>query len=196
MIKKIVIGVLCTILIFFASVLLFEQFFGKKISQSLSERSKEYIAKKEVSGQGSAFSEVLNKKGKDTRGNRIQVGACFSFITPYKILNERQDADCKGYFGIENPRGSITAYVKEGRVGTFDQMEGVSFRRQNRNYVESQKEINNMNFLFFKNTQEGYQKSAFYFTDGYYFVLTLTANTDENLDESFESIIKSLQFDM
>lgn len=195
MIKKSGIVVVILLVFSFIGIFVFETYFGKTISNSLSDRSREYIKEDNISNSESVFSQALEKNKNDTKGKRMYIGECFSFIMPFKVSNERQDKECEGYFGIENPRGTIVAYIREGRVGTFDQMEGVSFRRQDKNYKETKENINGREYLLFKNTQSGYQKSAFYLDSEYYFIITLTAQTDKNLDQEFKKILSSINFD-
>ena len=128
------------------------------------------------------------------KGKRLKVGDCFSFITPFKINIVRFKEGCDGYFSTESPKGSIVAYMREGHIGTFDQMEGVSFRRQDKAYTESRKIINGNDFLMFQNSTQGYQKSAFYFKDNHYLVITLTLSTLENMDSEFNEILQTLTF--
>lgn len=193
MIRKTFIGLTAVIILLIGGIFIYEQFFGKQISQGISGRSEEFI-KSQKALNNSKVGGLLEKEGETLKGKRVEVGECFSFIMPFKVGFIRSEGDCDTYFNLENPRGSLVAYEKEGRVGTFDQMEGISFRRQNKEYKESEKEVGGRNYLMFKNTTQGYQKSAFSFDSDSYMVLTLTASTLENLDSEFDEILKSLTF--
>ncbi|MBP7832290.1 MAG: hypothetical protein KA035_00790 [Candidatus Levybacteria bacterium] len=193
MIKKLVLGLLLVIVLLFCGIFLFEHLYGKKINQGISERSKEFI-KSQKTLNNANVAGLLEKDKESLKGKKVEVGTCFSFKMPFKVAFVRTEGACAEYFSLENPRGSITAYEKEGRVGTFEQMEGVSFRRQSKEYTESEKTINGRTHLLFKNTTQGYQMSAFSFDQDTYLVITLTASTLENLDKEFDTMLKSIVF--
>ncbi len=193
MIKKIVIGLIVLGVLIFGGIFLFEKFFGKNIDQGISKRSEEFI-KSQKALNNSKLGALLEKDKTSLKGTKVSVGTCFTFVMPFKVGFERSTGICDTYFNIESPRGNIVAYLRDGKVGTFEQMEGISFRRQSKDYTESQKVIKGRTYLMFKNTTEGYQKTAFSFDSDSYAVITLTASTLENLDSEFDTILNSLTF--
>lgn len=190
--RKIFIGLIIIVALGIAGVFLFETFQSQNLSNTLSKRSKEFIAKKEENSV-SKFSGLLEKEKEDTSGKRYGVGDCFSFTIPYQVFNMREEGPCDYYFAFEDPKGRITAFARNGSYLTFDNLEGVSMRRQDtEKYKEEKLEVNGKTFLIFQNMEEAYQKTAYYYEWDMYIVLTLTVSTSDSQDSELKKILKSL----
>lgn len=192
MIKKISIGIICCIVVLLIGIYLFETLQKPSFSNSLSSRSQEFIQKKEASGS-SQFSGLLIKEGEKTTGKRFSVGGCFSFVMPYNVFNMREEGECDYYFAFEKPNGKITAFARTGSHLSFDNLEGVGMRRQDtEKYKEEELETGGKKFLIFQNLEEPYQKTAYYYSDTMYIVITLTTSTSDSQDVKLQEILESL----
>ena len=165
------------------------------VSKELSDRSKEFI-ESQSSQTENEWKGVDFEGGEtdDTRGNIFNVDGCFSFKMLYRIFNQRIQGECSGYYAFNNPKGSITAYLKDGsNIESVDGADGVSFRRLNPEiYQERIKNINGRDFLIFKNIKEPYESIAYHYFSGYYLGFVLKATTTEDLDKDFEQMLSTI----
>lgn len=145
----------------------------EKVSNQLSDRSKQFIQQEKMNS-GSQWAQVnLNKDNtQQTIDTRVGINKCFSFVIRFQIANSRQEGDCDEYFAITNPTGKIVVYKRPGDFTDFNSVEGVSFRRQNSStYTETQKTLNGHNFLIFTTKDGPWEANVF--TYGSYRVVTL-----------------------
>jgi hypothetical protein len=163
-----------------------------EISHVLSERSKEYLAEDK---DGSALGKMyLGEKEELQVGKRVNVDNCFTLVVPFALKTERRDKKCDFYMAIEKPRGSITAYLNTEPSAGWENVPGISMRRQSTwSYQEKSITANGKAFLTFKQKEKGkYQRSAFYRTPTYFVVINLEGFTGDNLDKKFEEMLGSL----
>jgi hypothetical protein len=159
----------------------------------LSERSKEYLSgEKNGSSLGSVY---MGDKKELPTGKEVAIDDCFSVSIPFGLKMERRDEKCNYYFQIEDPRGSVFAYQKNSPSDDWNNVPGITMRRQSTwTYTEKMLTVNKHQFLTFKSKDGGkYQRSAFYRTPKSFIVINLEANTNENLDKEFEAMLKSVK---
>lgn len=170
------------------------QLFQKaEISQSLSDRSKKYLASKKEGGVlGTMYME--GGKGKLPVGKKVTVDGCLSFIMPFALKDERKDNECDYTYQIQSPRGSIVAYLRKEPSTDWDSVPGVRMRRQSAfMYDEKERTIDGKTYLVFANKEGGkYERNVFYRTDMSFVVINVTAYTSENLDTKLEELLGSV----
>lgn len=164
-----------------------------EISTVLSDRSKEYLAQEK---EGSALGKMyLGEKEALQVGKEVDVDGCFSLVIPFALKTERRDKKCDFYMAIEKPKGSITAYLNTESSASWDNVPGVSMRKQSTwTYEEIPLTVDGREFLTFKEKEENrYHRSAFFRTSNYFLVINLEAHTSDNLDAKFEAMLKSVK---
>jgi len=164
-----------------------------EISTELSERSKEYLAKDK---DGSVLGKMyLGEKEALTVGKKVNVDNCFTLTVPFPLKTERKEKECDFYMAIEKPRGSVVAYLNKEPSADWENVPGISMRRQTTwTYAEKSVSVNGMDFLTFRTKDEGkYHRSAFYRTPTYFLVINLEGYTGENLDKQFEEMLASVK---
>jgi hypothetical protein len=178
-------------------------FFFLQDSQShptsqLSEESKAYIRKQQQQ-DSSQWKYVRLEKGEDKAGafvgKKVEVGDCFSFVMVFRVTNPRQDAECNWYFGIENPRGFITAYRPDGTPTSVDQIDGVSMRRQfTDKYAEEKRTMNGTQFLIFRGKEGKYEANIFGYHSGKALIFNLMTSSSKNYDKELDAMLNSIEF--
>lgn len=192
MIKKAVLVLVLLFLVIVIGIFIFERQQTAKISNVLSERSKEFIKRQEAQDQ-SQFSSLIGEKGEDFKGKRVGVGDCFSFIMPYSVFNHREEGECSGYFAFERPKGSIVAFMEEAESSSIDYASGVSMRRQeSEKYEEKVFDIGGKSYTGFIDKTDIYSITIYHFVSGKYFIFTLKLS-EEN-DKILREILGSLEF--
>lgn len=195
--KKIFIPIVVVLLFIIGVFFLLQLKSQGKVSNELSDRSKEFI-EGQSKEPGNEWSGVDFEGGNsiDTRDTIFNVDGCFSFKMLYRVYNQRIQGKCSGYYAFNNPKGSIVAYLKDAsNISSVDSAEGVSFRRLSpEKYIERTKKINGKEFLIFKNIDEPYEVIAYHYFPDYYLGFVLKAVTTENLDKDLEKMLESIEF--
>lgn len=193
MIKKISIGILIVFIVIVVSLIIFEKLQKPKISNTLSDRSKEFIKNQQVSDKGGEFNTLVGKKGEDFKGDRVKIGECFSFVMIYSVLSSRREGDCGAYFAFDRPRGSIVAFMEPASSDSIDQASGVSMRRQFKDkYDEKEYKIGEKSFVGFIDKTNIYSITIYHYVSGKYLVFTL--NLPKEDDASLRELLSSLEF--
>lgn len=176
-----------------AVVVLIENFQDPKISNTLSDRSLEFLEtqKADNSSKFTGLGDIEEKE--DFRGERVQVGECFSFVMPYSVFNRRSDGECQEYFAFENPRGTMVAFTRGSITGSLDEAPGVAMRRQNPDqYEEREIKIGDTLYLGFVDLLNQFTITVYRSINDQYLILTLKL-PQEN-EEELENILSSLEF--
>lgn len=168
-------------------------------TDKLSERGKAFIQdKRNESNSDWKFARL--EKGADEAGSfvgqRQKVGDCFSFVMTFRVHNPREDGECNWYFGIESPRGFITAYMVDGNgIATADQIDGVSMRQKfTDKYSEEVKTINGTTYLIFRGKSGVYEANAFALYNGKALTFNLITTSPDNYDREFQAMLESIEF--
>ena len=164
----------------------------------LSERSQEFINKQKQNNSSDLQFARLDK-GEDKAGSfvgkKIEVGDCFSFVMVFRVTNPRQDGECNWYFGIENPKGFITAYRPDGVPTSVDQIDGVTMRRAFPDkYAESKMTINGTDYLIFKGKEGKYEANVFGFHSGSAIIFNLMTASSDDYDKELDAMLNSVSF--
>ena len=194
MLKNIILGIAIFLILLTAGVMLFELLQKPKISNNLSDRGREFIEAHKADDGSLPLNKLIADKIPDTRGKRIQVGNCFSFVMPYSVFNSRQDGECNAYFGFDRPKGSIVAFMEDATSGSIDQASGVSMRRIYKNkYEEKEYKIGDEIFTMFIDKKDTYSVTTYHYISNKYFIFTLNLTNED--EETLRSILSSVKFD-
>ncbi len=167
------------------------------VSNTLSERSKEYLKNRSNNPDTSLNNVAVTEGGTITPSETtFTVGDCFSITVPFRVDNERNQGLCGKRIAITKPQGSIVVYQERGEVASIDEVPGVSMRRLYKDtYEEEAKVINNKTFFLFKNLESGtYEKNVFLHMSDRYFILNLSASGGPELDTKLFQMLASLEF--
>ncbi len=178
--------------------LLYYQSKGRKtIRKTLSERAKEYL--KEQNHAQFMIGDSIEEKDsapKDAAvyGKKDKMNNCFNFTVPFTVNNKHHEGDCSEYFSITQPRGTIYANRYTVTSTSPDDLSDISMRRVYKDkYEESRLYGGGREFIIFRNKEEPYQKTAFYFSDGKVFIVTLTSDNTPEVEIKFKTILTSVE---
>jgi|GEM_PF-6605231 len=191
--KLIIVGVLLVIAVGIGSLVILNP--DKHISNKLSDRSRQFLAKeKKDTNSDLAYANVDQGNLTQSRSESIDVGDCFSFTVKDHITNARPEGKCQEYLAISNPSGKIVTYQRPGNASSFDSVEGVSFRRQHpETYTETSKTINGHNYLIFTTKDGPWEANAFTYGNGYYLVFNLLLSTNEDYSQDLYKMLGSIE---
>jgi hypothetical protein len=165
-------------------------------STVLSDRSKEFLEKQRKEGKLD-FAGVNAKGGEEERiagSEVIDIDRCFSISIPFPIESNKDMGECFNQIIITRPRGMVNVYQRTVSYASFDDDSGVKLRRGDpKLYKEEKKQVDGKQFLVFKKTDAGYEKTALYLNRGKLTGVVLLANiNDDSLDEKFDEMIDSI----
>jgi hypothetical protein len=176
--------------------LVYSQGFGRKdIRKELSDRAKEYL-KDQDKTQSLREADLGDKPrpASTVYGKKEKMNDCFNFSIPFTIDNHHQEGTCNEYFSLTNPRGTIYANEVSTSIVSINDLSDVTMRRaMPDNYEESHLQAGQRDFLVFRNKQEGFQKTAFYFTGDKIFTLTFSSDNVPASEQKFKAILASLE---
>ena len=114
----------------------------------------------------------------------------------FRVHNPREDGECNWYFGIEKPRGFITAYMVDSNgVRTPEQIDGVSMRQKfPEKYKQEVVTINGVTYLIFKGTADVYEASAFALHGQKALTFNLVTSSPDNFDNEFKRMLVSIEY--
>ncbi len=168
-------------------------------TDTLTERSKEFL-EEQKSNNASDWRFARLEKGADEAGSfvgqRQKIGKCFSFVMAFRVHNPREDGECNWYFGIEKPRGFITAYMVDANgVKTPEQIDGVSMRKKfPEKYAEETKVVNGVTYLIFRGKSGVYEANAFALYNGKALTFNLITTSPDSFDKEFLTMLESIEF--
>lgn len=200
MIKKVIL--LCVLIgIVVAAVIFFLPKQKAEIkSDVLSDRAKEFIDEQKSENESDWKFARLDKnadKAGSFIGQRQQVGNCFSFVMVFRVHNPREDGKCNWYFGIEKPRGFITAYMVDAKgIKTPEQIDGVSMRQKfKEKYQEEKRVVNGVTYLIFKGKSGVYEVNVFALYGEKALTFNVVTTSPDNFDNEFNTMLESIEFD-
>jgi hypothetical protein len=198
MIKKVLLLIILIAIVGVVGYFMFARQSAQITTGKLSERSQEFINKQKQNNSSDLQFARLDK-GEDKAGSfvgkKIEVGDCFSFVMVFRVTNPRQDGECNWYFGIENPKGFITAYRPDGTPTSVDQIDGVTMRRASPDkYAESKMTVNGSEYLIFKGREGKYEANVFGFHSGSAIIFNLLTASSDNYDEKLQAMLGSITF--
>lgn len=167
------------------------------VSNELSDRSKEYL-RGEKNRNESVFNnfDVENNYTPKSELGESKVGNCFSIAVPFVVHEKRSRDTCFVQFLLDTPKGIVAAYEKNTTSQDIEELSDIQFRRQSpKDYQEEIKQENGLTFYIYKkNDPYVYEKMALVQNKpGKILVVSLTANTNENLDSKFDTILESIK---
>lgn len=167
------------------------------ITNTISDRAKIFL-KDHQAQAGNEWSGVNFKK--DTSGTLLKpeikdVDNCFSIGIPFMIYDTHHNGPCFDQFFIDQPKGSITVYIRKVNTSSLEGDAGVMMRMQNKEkYTSVKKTINGKDYLIFHASDDSYEANAFYQEGQSMFVLNLISNTNDNLDNKFYKMLQTVIF--
>jgi hypothetical protein len=163
---------------------------------SLSGRSKEFLKKQQAAPESDLFAAQLNATPDTSNSKSFPGGDCFTLKSGVKVTNTQQTKPCGITLFTEQPRMTIVAFMQEGSFATLEDDSGVKMRKLNTDlYTEKTKDINGKKFTIFRLKDEAkYESSAFTLLKGSLFAVSITSNTNEDLDPKLLSVITSVEF--
>lgn len=168
-----------------------------EISQgSLSDRSKEFLRQQQKAPESDLFAAQLNATPDTTSIARLIAKGCFSFRPNMKIQQTQYGDNCSITVLTESPRVTVVAFLRKGSFATLEDDPGVKMRRLNADqYSEKTQKIKDNEFSVFRLKDESkYESSAFTLIKGSLFAVSITSNTNEDLDKKLQYIINSVEF--
>lgn len=169
-----------------------------KISNILSQRSRDFIQKqqKDDSSKWQQFSlkdEPLNSNSQTPIYTDINT-PCFSFTIPFKVVSENLAEKCDINIHTDAPKATVVVFTRNVDIETISDVPDIRLRLQNtEEYAQQENTTNNYEFMIFKNTSMMYEKTAFYFEDDTLFAITLKSNYSSNLDKQFSEILDTVK---
>lgn len=165
---------------------------------TLSERSQAFIDEQKKNNQSDWRFARLDKesdKAGSFVGKRVEVGDCFSFVMVFRVTNPREDGECNWYFGIEKPKGFITAYILSGSaIHSVDQIDGVSMRQRSpEKYSEERRMINGVEYLLYKSKSGQYEANAFALLNGKPLIFNLITTSPDTYDKELNAMLGSIE---
>ena len=193
MFKKIILGIILFLGLSVLGIFIFESYQKPKFGDQLSDRSKKFIESQSEKEGASQYAPLLEEERQDTRGQRVQVGDCFSFIMPFSVFNSRQEGECNGYFAFDRPKGTIVAYVEDASGNSIEQASGFRMREQfSDKYQKKEYKIGSRSFVGFIDTNATYSITIYHLVSDKYFIFTL--NLPEEDENILREILASLEF--
>lgn len=168
-----------------------------QISQSgtISARSEEYLQKK--SREDATQWKYTNLTiGPKRINEEVSAGSCFSFVIVYSIVDvkENKDEDCMVEASTNNPKTRIIAYQKPTEASSIDSVEGISFRRTEKDtYRETVKNIGGRNWYIFTTKNPPFEYNAFYLSDHSYEVFNVLSYGADDLQPQLLKMLESIQ---
>lgn len=185
------------IIMVFSAVVYYQGFGRRTINKTISERAKEYLKDKEhsVSLQGANLAGLNSQTATENYGRHEKMNSCFNFTIPFPVNNYTHQGECNEYFSVINPRGTIYANESAASASSLDDLSDVVMRRMKTDtYEESRLQAGDREFLVFRNKEEIFQKTAFYYINGKVFALTLTSDDTPEIEKKFAAILASVEF--
>lgn len=184
------IGVLVVILIWF---------FAKRSSRAdgasstLSTRSQEFLATQKASE--SSQLRYANFQGDPSSvGGRKNIGTCLSVDIPAHVSMTKNRAECAEHFFLEDPKANLVVAARNVSYASVLDDSGVAMRqKESKLYVESSHTSAVGQFTVFKaNDKSRYESSAFGLVSGQLISVSITANTNQDLDALLQHVLDSI----
>lgn len=200
MIKKVILPGILIGLIGGGAAIYFTTKNSATVSTTLSERSKAFLAEQQKDTTSDLKYARIGKE--DTAGafvgKKVDVGNCFSFVMLFRVSNPREDGPCNWYFGIEQPKGFMTAYMQKAEgISSVNDVDGVSMRQQFPDkYTKRQEVISGVTYLIFKGRDpQQYESSAFAYlpNKSSALIFNLIIPSPDSYDKEFEAMLRSIQ---
>lgn len=190
------------VLIVFAGLIFFLVIYlttKSETSEKLSDRSKEYL--KSQQGRNESLFDNFDVDGKKS-GIHPDLGAvttedCFSLTIPFPVKEKRTKDHCFVQYLLQNPRGFVVSYNRILENPNLNELSDIQLRKQDpKRYIEEIiKKHGQTYFIYKKQDQNEYEKIGFTIdSKNKLFVISLSANTNENLDPKFDTILESIKF--
>jgi hypothetical protein len=163
------------------------------VYSNLNAEGKKYIAiQKSKSNQDWADFDVNQVTPNDT--DITETNECFSISIPFEIIRKKKEAPCMEYFTINSPRGSITSYMNTVEEKSLAEDSGVQMRRVKKDtYVESSVTANGGDYLIFTNKDKN-EKTALLLKGNQLFVISMSANLDDEVEKKFVEMLRAVRF--
>ncbi len=169
---------------------------GEVMHGTLSTRTKEFLKQQENVPESDLFAAQLNAKPDTTSTARLTAKGCFSLKVGIKTTGVQRGQPCSITAFTVSPHATVVAFKQEGSYATLEDDPGVKMRRLNTDlYKETVKKIHGHEFIIFRlKDVSKYESSAFTLLEGAIFAVSITANTNEDLDKKLLYIVNSVEF--
>ncbi len=169
---------------------------GTVTSGGLSQRSQEFLKQQKQAPESELFTAQFDEQTDTTAGTPYNVDGCFTVVAGSRVTNSHNNQKCSITLTLEDPRAHLTAFLQEGSYATLDDVSGVKMRRLDTDkYKETARTVAGRKYAVFRvNDTSLYEATAFSLFDGAYFAISLSANTNEDLDSKLLEVIGTVKF--
>lgn len=162
-------------------------------SESLSQRSKDFMKKQKLSDSAVWRNVVLDGKESSKKNQRLELDDCYGLTVPFPIKRSTAEEGCKATLFLD-PTGTITLWRRSMQISSLDEASDVMFRQRNPDrYSQEAVDFGKYHFLVFFSKQEGIERTAFLLDNNNYLSISFTKSSNEDEKEKFETLLKSLE---